>query len=295
MSVADELLSPAERWQRRRYPVTAGADRTFVLDEGAGDPVVFLHGIPTQGFLWRDVARVVAREFRVLVPDLLGFGFADRPEDVDYSPGTQARFIEAVLDEIGIDRCALVAHDFGALVATEIACRSPGRVTSLVLTNTSLWREDWDGGRLTPFGLLKLRAVGEAAFRLARPFMLTQAFRLYTSDRDRLTSDTMQVYWQPFQEGFGHVLLSLARGETTTEDDFCRWRETLSSFEGRALVVWGSQDPTFGTNRGRSIANLTPNGHFELFEHANHFVPEDRPVALARLIVAFLSGRYPPS
>lgn len=294
MSVAAELLSPTERWQRRRYPVTAGDLRTFVMDQGTGEPVVFLHGIPTQAFLWRDVAGVVAREHRAIVPDLLGFGFADRPDGADYAPPAQARFIEAVLDELGIDQFALVAHDFGALVATDIMCRSPERVTKLVLTNTSLWREDWDGSRLTPFGLLRMRPIGETAFRLARPFMLTQAFRLYTSDKSRLTSETMQVYWQPFQEGYAHVLLSLARGDSINEADFCRWRDTLAAFGGPSLVVWGGLDPTFRTNRGRSIANLLKDGHFELFEHANHFVPEDRPAALGRLVNAFLGGRFPP-
>ncbi|HUG15322.1 MAG TPA: alpha/beta fold hydrolase [Thermomicrobiales bacterium] len=295
MSVADELLSPASRWQRRRYPVTVGEHRTFVLDEGAGEPVVFLHGIPTQGFLWRDVAAVVARDSRSLAPDLLGFGFADRPEGADYGPPAQARFIKQVLDELGIDRFALVAHDFGALVASDFICRNPGLVTKLVLTNTSMWREDWDGGRLTPFGLLRMRGVGETAFRLARPFMLAQAFRLYTSDRARLTDETMQVYWHPFQDGYARVLLSLAREDPVSEDDFCRWRDTLAAFRGPSLVVWGGQDPTFRTNRGHAIANLLPGGHFELFEHANHFVPEDRPNALGRLILAFIDGRYPPA
>jgi 2-hydroxymuconate-semialdehyde hydrolase len=211
MSVAEELLSPAALWQRRRYPVTAGGHRTFVLDEGSGDPVVFLHGIPTQAFLWRDVTSVVARKHRVIAPDLLGFGFADRPDGADYSPPAQARFIEALLDELGIDRFTLVAHDYGALVAADIICRHPARVTNLVLTNTSLWREGWGGGRLTPLGLLRLRAVGETALRLARPFMLTQAFRLYTSDKARLTEETMQVYWHPFRDGFAQVLLPMAR------------------------------------------------------------------------------------
>jgi pimeloyl-ACP methyl ester carboxylesterase len=294
MSVAEELLSPAALWQRRRYPVTAGGHRTFVLDEGSGDPVVFLHGIPTQAFLWRDVTSVVARKHRVIAPDLLGFGFADRPDGADYSPPAQARFIEALLDELGIDRFTLVAHDYGALVAADIICRHPARVTNLVLTNTSLWREGWGGGRLTPLGLLRLRAVGETALRLARPFMLTQAFRLYTSDKARLTEETMQVYWHPFRDGFAQVLLSLARDDAVSEDDFCRWRETLATFSQPSLVVWGDQDPTFQTSHGRRIANLLPNGYFELFEHSNHFVPEDRPTALGRLILSFLSGGYPP-
>lgn len=292
--MARELLSPAQRWQRRCYPVTAAGHRTLVLDEGAGEPVVFLHGIPTQAFMWRDVAGVVARGHRAIAPDLLGFGFADRSDDMDYTPPAQARFLEAVLDDLGVETCAVVAHDFGALVAAEMMCRNPGRISALVMTNTSLWQEDWDGGRLTPFGLIRMRGVGETAFRFARPFMLSQAFKLYTSNKSRLTPETMEVYWEPFEEDFGRVLLSLARSNAVNEDDFCRWRETLAGFRNPALVVWGDQDPTFRTNRGRSIANLLPDGYFELFENSNHFIAEDRPTALGRLILSFLAGKYPP-
>jgi pimeloyl-ACP methyl ester carboxylesterase len=281
------------RWQARLVPVTADGLRTYVLDEGRGEPVVFLHGIPTQAFLWRDVATMVAREYRAIVPDLLGFGFADRPEASHFDPAEQARFLDRVLGELGVERCAVVAHDYGALVAAELMCRQPGRVTRLVVTNTSFWHEDWRGGRLSPLALLKLRGVGESALRLARPFMLTHAFRVYASDKERFTRDTMRVYWHPFTDGFGRVLLTLAREGVLTADDFHRWRATLHAFPRPALVVWGDRDPTFTTERGRAIANMLPDGYLEVFEHANHFVPEDRPAALGRLILAFLAGRYP--
>jgi pimeloyl-ACP methyl ester carboxylesterase len=291
--VPGEGQDAIQRWQARLKPVSVDGLRTFVLDEGSGEPVVFLHGIPTQAFLWRDVADVVAREHRVIVPDLLGFGFADRPETADFGPGEQWRYLERVLDELDVARCAVVAHDYGALVAAEMMCRQPERVTRLVLTNTSVWKEDWGGGRLSPFALLKLRGLGESAFRLARPFMLTRAFRLYASDKERINQETMSVYWHPFADGFGRVLLTLARDGVMSDDDFCRWRDTLHAFPHPALVVWGDKDPTFRSDRGRAIANMLPNGYLEVFEHANHFVPEDRPAALGRLIVAFLAGRYP--
>ena len=70
------------RWQSQLSPVAIDGLRTFVLDTGMGDPVVFLHGIPTSSYLWRDVAQVVSHRWRVIAPDLLGFGLADRP-DID--------------------------------------------------------------------------------------------------------------------------------------------------------------------------------------------------------------------
>jgi pimeloyl-ACP methyl ester carboxylesterase len=284
---------PVEEWRRRLTSVAVNGIRTFVLDEGIGDPIVCLHGIPTQAFLWRDVARVLARGHRVVAPDLPGFGFADRSPSMDLTPMGQATFVQQLLDDLGIQEFALVMHDYGALVGMELLDRNSGRVTHVVVTNTSLSKRDWGGGRLTPYSLLKVRGIGEAAFRLARPFMLTQAFRIYTAEKRRLTSDVMDVFWHPFEHGVADTLLRLARDRRLTNDDFYRWRSAAWEYDGPALIAWGGLDPTFRVEQGRSIAHLFPRGHFELFDDANHFIQLDRPDALGRLIRDFLAGRVP--
>jgi haloalkane dehalogenase len=277
-----------ERWRQQLTPVTVDGLRTWVLDEGLGEPVVFLHGIPTSSFVWRDVARYVAMERRCVAPDLLGFGLADRPLNADLSPTGQAAFVERVLDELGVSRYALVAHDYGALVAAELMLRRPGTVTDLMITNTSFEHSDWQGSRVSPFALLRLPAAGEIAFRLARPFMLKAAFGLYVEDRARLTPETMAVYWHPFTDGFADVLLRLSRSNRMTTDDFHRWRGALYDFEQPALIAWGAKDPTFRTDRAQDISTLLRSARVEIFEHGNHFLQEDHPEALGRLTLAFV-------
>lgn len=281
-------------WRRQLTPVTVDGLRTFVLDAGMGDPVVFLHGIPSQAFLWRDVAQVVGHRWRVIAPDLLGFGLSDRPADADYSPAGQATFIQRVLGELGVERYALVVHDYGALVGAELLARDSEPVTHLIVMNTSLWEEDWGGTGLGPFSLLKLPGVGETAFRLARKFMLREAFALYVTERQRLTGDVMDVYWHPFSDGYSDVLLRIFRygAERMDTQQFCRWRDAVEAFDRPSLVIWGHQDRAFRTHIGRKIAEILPAGNLEIFEHSNHFIPEDRPEALGRLISVFLGGRY---
>jgi pimeloyl-ACP methyl ester carboxylesterase len=289
-----QLPDAVRDWQAQLTAVTVDGIRTFVLDNGMGEPVVFLHGIPSQSYLWRDVAQVVSHRYRVIAPDLLGFGFADRPDVGDYSPAGQASFIQRVLGEMGVERYALVVHDFGALVGAELLARDPDAVTHLVVLNTSFWEDDWTGSRMNPFSLLSLPGVGEVAFRVARKFMLREAFALYVTERQRLTSDVMDVYWHPFTNVFADVLLRLFRDRAGRMDEqaFCRWRDAIEAFDRPSLVIWGDRDPTFRTWTGRRIASILPAGNLELFEHSNHFVPEDRPEALGRLINVLLSGRY---
>lgn len=290
---ADRLNEAVERWRARLTPVVAGGRRTFVLDEGEGTPIVLLHGIPTSSYLWRDVAAWLTDGQRVIAPDLLGFGMADMPADADLTPAGQADFLSGVLGQLGVERFALVVHDYGALVGAELLARDPERVTHLTVLNTSFWSEDWRGGsRLNPFRLLRLPGVGKLAFAVARPFMLRLAFAPYLSARRFPSDETLAVYWQPFERGFADTLLQLARSDIPTDDDFRRWRRVLADYAGPSLVVWGLRDPTFTAERGATVGRLLPHARVVGLRRSNHFVPEDRPVALARLIAAeFASAR----
>lgn len=280
-------------WQERLRAVGTRAGSLAVLDIGSGEPVVMLHGIPTHAYVWRDVARIVSVSRRVIAPDLLGFGFSDKPEVSDLSPMGQADAIGEMLGELGIESYALIGHDYGALVACELVARQPERVTRLVLTNTSLQRSGWAStSPLNPLSWLKTPFVGEVAMAVAQPVMLKQAFALYVAERGRLTDETMALYWHPFDEGFGRTLLRLSREDRLDDDAFHRWKTALYDYKGPALVVWGAQDPTFRLNQAHEIVNLLPDCRFEVFKHSNHFIQEDRPQALGRLITAFVGGHY---
>jgi pimeloyl-ACP methyl ester carboxylesterase len=208
----------------------------------------------------------------------------------DVSPAGQAAFVTQLLNQLGVSEFTLVAHDFGALVAAEIVARHPERIQTLVITNTSFWSRDWHGAPYSPFRLLRIRGIGELAFRLARPWMLRQAFRAYVARDERLTDDVMAVYWEPFEHGFAGVLLALGRDHRSTTADLRRWRHALNRYVGPVLVVWGERDPTFLANRGRSIARFIPNGRYIGIPTANHFVQEDAPEEFAAAIIHFLRG-----
>ncbi|MDD7967058.1 alpha/beta fold hydrolase [Actinomycetospora lemnae] len=101
-----------------------------VLDAGSGPAVVLLHGFPDRASLWRAQAEaLVAAGYRVIAPDLRGFGDSDRPDDVDaYRIHRSVADVLALLDERGVERAAVVGHDFGSVVGWALALRSD-RVT----------------------------------------------------------------------------------------------------------------------------------------------------------------------
>jgi pimeloyl-ACP methyl ester carboxylesterase len=102
--------------------------------EGEGRPVVLLHGFPDTGQMWRhQVAALRDAGFRVIVPDLRGFGGSDKPDDVEaYAIPFLAGDVLGVLDHLGIERAHVVGHDWGAALAWAIAAFAPERVDHLV-------------------------------------------------------------------------------------------------------------------------------------------------------------------
>lgn len=117
--------------------VDLGDVRLNVATAGSGRPVVLLHGFPDSWRLWRHQIRVLAAAgYRVIAPDLRGFGRSSRPPDVaDYRMSFLAGDVVGLLDSTGVDRAAVVGHDWGAVLAWHVASSMPERVDRLVVVS----------------------------------------------------------------------------------------------------------------------------------------------------------------
>lgn len=114
------------------HTLTANGIRQHYLDAGHGAPVVLLHGFPETNFAWRFQVPVLAERYRVIAPDLRGYGETDKPA-TGYDKRTMARDLRELLRELGIEKIALVGHDRGARVATRFAKDYPEMVDRLVV------------------------------------------------------------------------------------------------------------------------------------------------------------------
>ena len=106
-------------------------------DRGRGEPVIFIHGTPSHSYEWRDVVpHIEAAGFRTVTYDLLGYGRSERPVDRDTSVAAQTDLLGHLLDALGIDRAAIVAHDIGGAVGQRFAVAHPERVRRLMLIDS---------------------------------------------------------------------------------------------------------------------------------------------------------------
>ena len=126
------------------YPFTGrfhnhGGLRQHYLDEGQGDPVVMVHGNPSWSFYYRNLVLALRGHYRVIVPDHIGCGLSDKPDDGRYRYTLKQRVddLDALLDSLGIrERITLVLHDWGGMIGMAYACRYPERIRRLVILNT---------------------------------------------------------------------------------------------------------------------------------------------------------------
>jgi haloacetate dehalogenase len=119
-----------------------------VQEAGAGAPLILLHGFPQNGLCWARVAPVLARRFRVIVPDLRGYGESDAPADdaghAVYAKRRMAADVVALMEALGIGAAHVLGHDRGARVAYRLALDHPGRVRRLGIIEIAPTAEYWD-------------------------------------------------------------------------------------------------------------------------------------------------------
>ena len=147
------------------------ADAVVELDDrGAGDPLLLLHGFPATRRLWDGIAPRLAAHFRVLVPDLAGYG-ESRGARIDMR--SQAELMLALLDERGLARAGVIAHDVGTAVAQLMVARAPARISKLVLMDGvygTQWAMDaiasiqtWDAAKAARLQPVLARKLGKSA------------------------------------------------------------------------------------------------------------------------------------
>jgi haloalkane dehalogenase len=158
--VAPRRASPPSAFPFESRFVTVGGRRIHYVQEGDGDPVLFLHGNPTSSYVFRNVLAGVAKGAGrcAIAMDLLGFGKSDKP-DIDYSCSIHADIIASFIEAMRLERIALVGEDWGGFLGTYVMTQMPGRFQTAVLMETWLWpmtyADDFEQKFVFPFKLMR--------------------------------------------------------------------------------------------------------------------------------------------
>jgi haloalkane dehalogenase len=272
-----------------RWATLPGGRRMHYLDEGAGEPIVFVHGTPTWSFEWRHLVRALSATHRCIAPDLLGFGLSDRPRDYAYTPEAHAEAFRQLIDGLGVDGFTLVVHDFGGPIALPLALE--GRARRLVVFNTWMWSLA-DDARMAMTARVLGSGIGRWMYRrldLEQRVIVPAAY----GDRKKLTPAIHRQYLSVFPDAWsrGAVLWPLARallGSSAFYDSLWRRRDALRELP--ALVVWGMKDPVFRPPHLARWKTVLPAATVVELPKAGHWPYEEFPDQVLTAVRDFLGG-----
>lgn len=271
------------KWTGEQESVTVSVDGHAIdmayRDEGEGFPVLFLHGIPTNSYLWREVAPAFEDEYRVIVPDMVGYGSSSMSDDFDRSIRAQELAIEGLLSELEIDSCAFVGHDLGGGVGLRLAAHQPDRVKQLVLSNAVAY-DSWPIQLITDIGLPSFPRENDP--EEVRE-MLAETFRegAYGEPSD----DFVEGMVEPWASEEGVVSLSRAAVSTNTSHTTAI---SPSEIDAETLLLWGGEDDFQPVEYAERLEEDIPNSELVALDEAYHWVIEDRPEAYRDNLQDFL-------
>jgi pimeloyl-ACP methyl ester carboxylesterase len=264
-----------------RSPVLIGGPADTA---GATEAVVFVHGNPDAGGDWEPLLTRVAGFAKVVAPDMPGFGGADKRADQDYTLAGYAAHLAGVVDQLGIDRVHLVAHDFGGPFALTWAAAHPGRVASVTLINTGVLL-DYRWHRMAR--LWRIPVVGELVMRATTRKVAKWFLR---HDNPRLPEMWLErIAGHLTPSGTKRAVLRLYRSTQTT--DMEKLIGPLRDRDVDALVVWGEADVYIPAVQAERQRQVFPRVQVEILPGVGHWAWLEQPDRVAGLVVSFLRDR----
>ncbi len=257
-------------------------------DLGAGEPILLVHGLLTNGELWRDVIPRLAQDFRVIAPDWpLGSQELPLNPGADLSPPGLARTIADFMDALELEGVTLVGNDTGGALCQLVAIDHPERLSRLVLTPCDAFEH---------FPPPAFRPLKEIARIPGAVFLIAQSLRSAAARRTPLAygwimkraDDSLTDSWlRPARSS-----RAIRRQVAAILGGFSSWHTLRAAarfgeFDKPVLIAWAPEDRFFKLADGERLAAAFPDGRLELIEDSYTFVSLDQPARTAELIGAF--------
>ncbi len=270
-----------------RYTVAVDGHRMHVMEFGHGRPVLMLHGNPNWGFLYRKVASALAGEpLRLVVPDLIGLGFSDKPRRLDaHRLDAHGRWIGELIDGLDLDELVFVGQDWGGPIGLHALRGRAERVAGMVLLNTVAGPPKADFRPTLFHRFSQAPVISDVVFRLGFP---QNSLALAQGDRRSIRGRVSRAYRYPLRRVRDRVApLALARMVPDSHRHpsiaaLAEVQEFVESYTGPAAIVWGRRDPVLGRVLGW-IEKLLPRAEVTVTD-AGHFLQEEVPEAIAAAI-----------
>lgn len=273
------------------YEVIDGI-RLHYVDEGSGPPILLVHGQPTWSYLYRKMIRpLVAAGYRCIAPDLMGFGLSDKPTDESaYTLGRHVELVTGLVEKLQLAGVTIVGQDWGGPVGLRYAIDHQDNVRSLVILNTLV--------KITPVPLLftfVFRNGGFSSFLVRRLDLFRKIiFRRGWPFRRPLEAGVMEQYKMPHpmaatRAGIAAFPKMIPGNDRHPNAAYISQIDSvLRNWDVPVLVMFSDGDIAFKPTEGQRIAEMVPDGRFQVVRNAGHYLQEDAGEEIAQRMVTFL-------
>lgn len=292
-------MNRPEDW-RSLYPfashhLSLDGHRYHYVDEGAGQPLLFVHGNPTWSFYWRQLISGLSDQHRTIAVDHLGCGLSDKPQRYAYMLAQHIENLVALVERLELHDVTLLVHDWGGAIGLGTALRLPDRFARIVLFNT--------GAFPPPFVPLRIRMcrtplLGTWAMRGANVFARA-ALTMATEKPERMTPAVRAGLLAPYDNWRNRVAIDRFVHDIPLTRRHPTWQllETieagLPSLANRPTqMIWGMRDWCFRPSCLERLLQSFPEAEVHRLEDAGHYVIEDAAERIVPLVQAFLA-RHP--
>ncbi|WP_298774031.1 alpha/beta fold hydrolase [uncultured Shewanella sp.] len=282
----------------KRHFLDRNGHQLHFVNEGVGEPVVMVHGNPSWSFYYRNLITKLSGEYQCIVPDHIGCGLSDKPNDVDYDYTLKSRIddLEALLDSLSVKQdITLVVHDWGGMIGMGYAARYPDRIKRLVVLNTGAFHLPQEKAFPWPLWVCRNTLLGSV---LVRGFNAFSSIASYVGvKRKPMAPAIRKAYVAPFNSWANRIStlrfvqdIPLVKGDRNYEL-VSEISESLSQFNDIPMVIcWGLKDFVFDKHFLAEWRTRFPQAQVHEFADCGHYILEDATEEVVNHIDAFMSA-----
>lgn len=293
-------------WPYKPHFTDFAGFKMHYIDEGQGEVILALHGEPTWGYLFRHLIASFSSNYRVIVPDHIGFGKSETPQNRTYLLQDHIQNIEQFVLGLELNDITLVMHDFGGPVGMGLAIRHPDRIKRIISINgpTPLGQPGlidalMKNGATSPWfsWIFKAYEKGTLEQVLGQlDYNILSTLKLNGFENNELITETwLQAYRAPFKTP-EHALgaIGWAKGFAAGAHQFEPVEAVTAKMLSKkpALAIWGMADKTLKPQHFLPLfREAFPNGHISKLNGVGHYSLEDAPKEIAFLMKSFLNNK----
>ncbi len=267
--------------EQRGSMIDAGGIDTHYHDVGSGEPVLMLHGSGpgvSAYANWRLNMPALGQRYRILAPDLVGFGYTARPDDVYYSLGSWAAQVVAFMDALGIERASIVGNSLGGRIALEMAGTFPERLDRMVLMGVP------GVGMTLTEGLKALRAYTPSEDNMRQ--LLLDCFAV---DKSIITDDLVRTRYEASMAPGAFEAYTAMFSDRHAGSQLGITSEQVRAIAARTLLVHGREDKVVPVEVAWNMVRLLPDADLAVFARCGHWTQIERAGDFNRLVGDFLA------